>query len=182
MEDTIVEELFDDVDGSMLLELSISNLNNNVKRDFGPDREQRSNRIQVTNYQVIPSVSERSLLIKARIVGEESNYQTQVRFSNVTFGDAIAPGFAEVKAMDGNDYFVRQFTASQTQARVRCSCLDFHYRFSVWNHTKKSLEGDPPKPYVKKTDRPPVNPNRVAGACKHIMKLITFLKGEGIVR
>jgi len=175
-------ETFLDVDGETLMELSLSNLRNNVKMNFGNERETRSNRINVSNYQAIPSVSDKTLLLKARIKGEESTYQVQVRFTNSSFSDVAQIGYTPIKAMDGREYFVKQFTLSQTQAKVKCTCLDFHYRFSVWNHSKKSLEGDPPPPYIKKTDSPPVNPNKVPGACKHIIKFMNFLKGEKIVR
>ena len=179
---TEINEQFIDVEGQALLELSLSNLKNNVSRNFGKDRETRSNRIQVSNYQAIPSVGDRTLLLKARIVGEEANYQVQIRFVNVAFANEQAAGFVPVQAMDGKEYYVKQFTLAQTQARVKCNCLDFYYRFSVWNHSRKSLEGDPPPPYVKKTDMPPVNPAKVPGACKHIIKMMTFLRGEGLVR
>lgn len=170
------------LEGDVLLELSLSNLKNNVRRDFGPERESRSNKVNVVNYDIIPSVGERTLLVKSRIRGETANYQPQIRFTNVAFSSDQKPGFTQIKAVDGTDLFVRQFTAAQTQAKVKCNCLDFYYRFAVWNHSKKSLEGDPPPPYVKKTDRPPVNPNKVPGSCKHIMKLVTFLRNEQILR
>ena len=179
MDTTINEDANTD---EMLLELSLSNLNNNVSRDFGTERTTRSNSVNVVNYDIIPSVGEKTLLVKARVRGETNNYQTQIRFTNVKFASAAAAGYAQVKAVDGQDYFVKQFTASQTQAKVKCNCLDFYWRFATWNHGKKSLEGDPPPPYIKKTNSAPVNPNKVAGSCKHIMKLVAFLKTEQVLR
>ena len=170
------------MDCEVLLELSLSNMKNNVRRYFGQEREQRSNRVNVVNYDIIPFIPEKSLLIKSRMRGEHGNYTPQIRFSNVQFSNEQQPGFVAAKGVDGSDFFVRQFTAAQTQAKVRCNCLDFYYRFSVWNKAKNSLEGDPPKPYIKKTDSAPQNPNHVAGSCKHIMKLATFLRSEGILR
>ena len=177
-------ETIDELDYTpeVIIEASLSNLKNNVNREFGRDRESRSNRIKVVNYEAIPSVSSKELLLKARIVGEEGNYQVSVRFINIGFANALSPGYTEIKGLDGNTYFVRQVTLAQTTAKVKCSCLDFYWRFATWNHGKKALEGDPPPPYVKLTDRPPVNPNKVSGACKHIMKFMTFIKGEGIAR
>ncbi len=169
-------------DDEVLNELSLSNLKNNVNREFGRDREVRSNRIKVINYEAIPSVGSKELLLKARIVGEEGKYQVSVRFTNIRFSDTLAPGFAEVTGLDGVTYFVRQTTLAQTSVKVKCNCLDFYWRFATWNHGRKSLEGDPPPPYVKLTDRPPVNPNKVPGACKHILKFMTFIKNEGIAR
>ena len=180
---TQLDEIAIDIDGDVLLELSLSNLRNNVKRDFGNDRENRANKVNVVNYDIIPSVAEKTLLVKARIRGEEGkNYQPQIRFINAQFSDTQQTGFTPIKAVDGTDYFVKTFTAAQTQAKVKCQCLDFYWRFSVWNHAKKSLEGDQPAPYMKKTDSPPVNPNKVPGSCKHLIKLITFQRTEQILR
>lgn len=172
-----------DIEGDVLLELSLSNLRNNVKRDFGNDRETRADKVSVVNYDIVPSIAEKTLLVKARIRGEEGkNYQPQIRFTNAKFSETAQTGFTPIKAVDGTDYFVKTFTAAQTQAKVKCNCLDFYYRFSVWNHAKNSLEGDPPPPYIKKTDSAPVNPNKVPGSCKHLIKLITFLRTEQILR
>lgn len=177
--DTLNEDLQKD---EMLLELSLSNLKNNVSRDFGPERATRSTLVNVINYDIIPSVSERTLLVKARVRGQSGNYQPQIRFTNVKFSNELKPGFAQVKAVDGQDYFVQQFTAAQTQAKVKCNCLDFYWRFATWNHGKQSLEGDPPPPYIKKTNSAPVNPNKVPGSCKHLMELVSFLKTEQVLR
>lgn len=172
-----------DIEAVVLLELSLSNLKNNVKRDFGNDRETSSNRVNVINYDIIPYIAEKTLLVKARIRGEEGkNYQPQIRFTNAKFSEAQQPGFVPIKAVDGTEYYVKTFTSAQTQAKVKCNCLDFYYRFAVWNHTKNSLEGDPPPPYIKKTDSEPQNPNRVPGTCKHLLKLTSFLRTEQILR
>lgn len=179
-----LEENGMDITGDvLLLELSLSNMRNNVKRDFGNDRETRANRVNVINYDIIPSVAEKTLLVKARIRGEEGkNYQPQIRFVNAKFSDIAQTGFTTIKAVDGTDYFVKIFTAAQTQAKVKCNCLDFYWRYATWNHAKNGLEGEPPKPYVKKTDSEPVNPNKSPGVCKHLIKLITFLRTEQILR
>lgn len=179
----IHEEHALDVDGNdILLELSLSNLRNNVKRNFDNKRENKSVKTRIANYQAIPSVADRTITFKTKVVGETANYNVTITFTNVKFANELQSGYVQIKAVDGSDYIFKQFTLSQTQARVSCNCLDFYYRFSVWNHSKNSLDGDPPQPYVKVTDRPPVNPNKVPGACKHIMKFMAFLKSEGIAR
>jgi hypothetical protein len=177
-----IKETYIDIDGEMLLELSLSNLKNNVNRAFGPERNQKAPKTRVTNYQAIPSVQDKTLLLKFKVSGETSPYAVEVRFLNVKYGQE-GDGLSSIVAMDGNTYYFKQFTQSQTQAKVKCNCLDFYYRFSVWNHGKNSLEGDPPPPYVRKTDyMPPVNPTKTPGLCKHIMKVMEFLRGENIIR
>jgi hypothetical protein len=59
--------------------------------------------------------------------------------------------------------------------------MDFYWRFATWNNRDDALIGNPPPRYRKKTDRPPVNPQKVSGACKHIMKLIVILKNDGVI-
>lgn len=175
-------EHYIETDGEIILELSLSNLKNNVRKNFGDAREVRSTKSQISNYEIIPSIGDKTLLIKMNITGEHGVYQVLIRFINAQFGDGTQNGFVPVVGVDGITYHVKQFTSAQKQVRVRCNCLDFYYRFSVWNYTKKSLEGDPPPPYVKKTDLPPVNPNKVAGACKHIIKAMAFLRRENIIK
>lgn len=178
-----ITETYVDDDGEVLLELSLSNLKNNTRRAFGPKRSQKSNKTRVVNYMAIPSVDDKTLLLKFKVTGETSPYNVEVRFTNVKFGEEGSyPSMSKIVAMDGNEYQFKKFTSAQTQAKVKCNCLDFYYRFSVWNHGKNSLEGDPPEPYVRKTDyMPSVNPTRTPGMCKHIMKVIEFLRGENIL-
>lgn len=165
-----------------LLELSISNLRNNNKRNFGMDREIKSHKIGISNYQAIPSITDKTLLLKCTVKGEDANYDVKLRFINVIYLPEGTPDAIEIIGMDGNKYYIRPLTSSQKQVKVSCTCLDFYYRFAIWNHGKKSLEGEPPPPYIKTTNRPPVNPNKVPGACKHIIKFVDFLKGERLIR
>ena len=171
---------------NLLLEISLSNLKNNVKRVFGPERETRSKPVNVVNYQAVPSISNKTLLFKFNINSGGTKYSVNVNFINVVFFDKASaesrPDAVSVVATDGTEYFFQRFTSAQKQVKVNCSCLDFHFRFSVWNHQKDALDGDPPQPYVKKTDREPVNPTKSPGACKHILKCVEFLRGEGILR
>jgi hypothetical protein len=85
-------------------------------------------------------------------------------------------------SQDGQAYTIEPVQYRGTDVQVSCNCLDFYYRFSAWNHGDGSLLGDPPPPYVKKTDSEPVNPNEVPGLCKHLMALTNELKRERIIR
>jgi hypothetical protein len=44
------------------------------------------------------------------------------------------------------------------------------------------LEGNPPPPYIKKTNRPPVNPKKSLGGCKHLIALADKLTQLRILR
>ena len=122
-----------------------------------------------------------SIKAKARTT-QGSVYDMVVRFdSNVAFVEEDNVPNVSFIAVDGKDYFIKAPFAHKSKIKVKCSCLDFYYRFSVWNDQKDAHVDPPPVPYVKKTDRPPVNPRRQAGVCKHLIKFINTLKAEGIV-
>lgn len=184
MEKTIELNLIDALEQYNLFEASLSNLRNKTRAEFGTGRQDRSNKVQVTDIQFIPSVSDKSLLIKAKAYtsGKDEQYDTQIRFVNVAYKDAAGQNTVEFKGVDGNTYNVVRVTHAQAMTRVRCTCLDFYYMFSVWNDQRKSLEGEPFPAYVKKTDSAPRNPNRIEGACKHVTKLGEYLRAKQIIR
>lgn len=184
MEKTIELNLIEALEQATLLEASLSNLRNKTRSEFGNGRQERSNKVQITDIQFIPSLNDKSLLIKAKAYtsGKDGSYDTQIRFTNVKFQDQPGPNTVELKAVDGKTYNVVRVTHAQAMTKVRCTCLDFYYMFSVWNDQRKSLEGDPFPPYVKKTDSAPRNPNRIEGACKHVTKLGEYLRAKQIIR
>lgn len=174
--------------GITLLEISMSNMKNMVHSDstLTPNkmdsRNSRTNEVQIVNYMLVPSISNKELTVTAKIKGKTGNYNTSISFQNVLFSNENKPGYIEILAIDGKTYFVKQQTHAQASVKVTCSCLDFYYRFAIHNHGKKALRGDPPPPYVKKTDRPLVNPGEIAGICKHLNKLGRFLISDGIIK
>ena len=78
----------------------------------------------------------------------------------------------------GEDYHLIRPTL-HTECTVRCSCADFEYRLAPWNFKHKALFGSRPKKYVKKTNRPPVNPGQYPGICKHIFQFQSLLHEKG---
>lgn len=184
MEKTIELNLIEALEQSNLFEASLSNLRNKTRAEFGNGRQDRSNKVQITDIQFIPSTSDKSLLIRAKAYtsGKDEKYDTQIRFVNVQFRDSPEINTVELKGVDGNTYNVVKLTHAQATARVRCTCLDFYYMFSVWNDQRKSLEGQPFPTYVKKTDSQPRNPNRIDGACKHVTKLGEYIRAKQIIR
>ena len=147
------------------------------------DRKSNSDRVQIYNLTYIPAPADASLTIKAKAKTKNASvYDVVVKFdSNVNYVEKDNMPNVSFIAVDGKDYFIRAPFAHKTNIKVKCSCLDFYYRFSVWNDQKNALVEPGPEPYRKKTDRPPVNPNKVAGVCKHLMKFIEVLKVEGVI-
>jgi hypothetical protein len=167
----------------VLEEASLSNLKNSTTREFGTGRSQRSNKVNITGVTFVPSIQEKSLLIKAKTqtIGKNDTYDTHVKFVNVKYVDQPEAGTVSIKAADGQTYNIKRLTHAQATAKVRCTCLDFYFMFSAWNQQKNALDGAPMPPYIKKTDRPPINPNRIAGSCKHVTKLGDYLRFKQII-
>lgn len=122
-------------------------------------------------------------MVKSRTHTTQKHYETIIVFSGVSFFNEGGHGRQEIQAADGSTYFIDPIRPYKSNVKVRCSCLDFYFRFSVWDQRDKALTGDPPDPYQRKTDTyPPVNPQKLSGVCKHIIKLTNYLKQERIIR
>lgn len=141
-----------------------------------------SDPINVTTLELLPFIGTRNLNVRAVVTNKGSTYNSTVIFNDVDFDADDAPDNVSFTAKDGNEYHVKPIILTQHTVRVRCNCLDFYWRFAAFNAKDKSLIGAPPKPYQRKTDRGPVNPQEVPGVCKHLMATIKALRTSGIVR
>lgn len=155
----------------LLEKMSMNQLSSNTDVFFTTPRKQNSVRVQVTNIQFIPALESKTLLVKAKTRSGVSQYDTRILFENVQYVEFGALNSVEILGVDGNKYYIKSLKKSQSDIKVGCTCPDFYYMFSVWNDNAESLEGPSPEPYVKKTDSPPRNPERVPGVCKHLLKL-----------
>jgi len=147
-----------------------------IKRQFSVDP------IQITQLQLTPSRESETLQAHGVAQSAGHKYDPTVLFTNVLYDDGDQPDNITFVASDGEEYYIDPILLARSNCKVGCNCLDFYWRFAVWNATDDSLLGTVPGPYVKTTNRPPVNPRRVSGVCKHIMKLIIALKDAGLVR
>lgn len=138
--------------------------------------------VQVTNLELVPARESGNLTAKAKISSSGSEYRTTALFDNVVFEDTDQPDNVSFTGSDGNEYHLTPIDLSTNNVKVSCTCLDFYWRFATWNHQRDSLNGHPPPPYQRKTNRPPVNPRRVPGVCKHLMKTFISLRDAGVVR
>lgn len=107
-------------------------------------------------------------------------YKTQLLFKGVQYYDEPIPTSKKLVDNMGQTYYLGVLTPNH-EVNVRCSCPDFHWRFQHEDKLDKSLQGADRKPYQKKTNRPPVNPNQMPGMCKHIMKLIKVVRDSGLL-
>ena len=167
-----------------LIETPVSALYTNTTSGFDTPRQQTAGRVQVVKIVYIAAPTSNSVGVGATTRSSAKQYETKMFFENVDYlGDGDDQANAtSFQTPDGQEYFVQPISYTGQDVKVRCSCLDFYYRFSVWNNNDGSLLGDPPDPYVKKTDSPPINPKRIPGLCKHLIALTDRLRQERFLR
>jgi len=173
------------VPAKYLVETPVAQLYNDTLTGFDTPRQQSSGRVQVVNKEFIPAVRNGILTVRATTRSSAKQYDTRMSFRGVDYvaADEEQPNIVYTfTATDGQDYIIVPVSQNNDDVQVSCSCLDFYYRFSVWNDRDGSLLGQSPPPYIKKTDREPVNPNRIAGLCKHLIALTDELRRENLIR
>jgi hypothetical protein len=168
-----------------LLETPLASLYTGTMRGFDTPRQQNAGRVQVIKMVYIAAPRVNGVGVGATTRSSAKQYETKMFFDNITYlgdGDDQANA-ASFQTPDGQDYYIEPVSYSGKDVKVRCSCLDFYYRFSVWNNNDGSLLGDPPPPYQNKTDnREPVNPTKTPGLCKHLIALTDKLRQERFLR
>jgi len=147
---------------------------------MGPERKLNSSKVKLQDLVFIPMVNNGNLKVTATTTSNNGNrYSTSILIDNVTYSDEPLPNGFTFTASDNSKYYIEKIPRN-SNVKVNCSCLDFHYRFAVWNDRFKSLDGNPPPPYIKTTNRPPVNPMQSPGLCKHIISLMDDLRSQGL--
>jgi hypothetical protein len=160
----------------------------NVLSQFVYSRKQGSTGVQVQRTIFIPSLNNETLEVRATTNSKQQRYRTALLFDDVEFVDDPEPGerpdpnTVTIMGSDGSKYYLNKLLLNNIDVKVKCSCPDFYWRFATWNSGDESLIGKPPPPYIKKTNRPPVNPGRVPGVCKHIIKLADQLISKGLFK
>lgn len=160
-------------------------LRQNIEQAF-PDTQKRhraTGEVAVNNMVYVPYVGTKMLHIKGAATSNGHPYQQSLQFTNVVFEDVDTEENVTFTGSDGADYHIQPIDLVKSNVKVRCSCLDFYHRFANYNSQDKSLVGRAPPVYVRKTTtRPPVNPSRVPGMCKHLLKIVEDLQRSGIVK
>ena len=166
-------------------ESSYADLERNTVRGF-PGTTKRQNAtgtVQVVTMQLQPFGPTNDLQAAGKIRNQTRTYDSKIMFMQVEYEDEDSNQNVTFKGVDGEEYHIKQIPLNQTNCKVACSCMDFYWRFAMFNFDDDSLIGDKPPPYRRKTEtRPPANPARVPGVCKHIIKLVDKLKTNRLVR
>jgi len=158
----------------MMLESSMDDLISSTTQAF-PDRSEKVNNVRITN-KTYQKLDGDKLLVKAKCAGETNDYDTQVLYNSVQY---VEGGNPESITLNGGFNILP--ISSDSDVKVGCTCLDFHWTFAWQNSSDGSLMGDPPSPYQRKTDRAPRNPTNAIGLCKHLLKLHADMTAEGLL-
>lgn len=158
-------------------------LHGNIVRGFPGTRKRQhtTGSVHIVTMEYLPYVNNGALRVDTVAKSSGNTYQPTVVFRDVMFQDEDLPTNTTFRATDNNEYHIQTIRLAGSNVRVRCNCLDFHYRFGAWNHGDSSLEGPPPPTHRPTSDRPPVNPTRVPGVCKHIIKVVQQLRQGRVV-
>lgn len=144
-------------------------------------RQYAVNAVQVQSLQLISYVPNRMLECRADIISSGNKYQSIIVFGDVVFQDEDTAENITFTGADNQEYHILPIQLQRATAKVRCTCLDFRWRFSIYNQEANALWGDGPGVYQKTTNREPNNPRKVPGVCKHLMKVAIELKNSRIV-
>ena len=172
------------IPATMLTETSLDTLYTNTIRGFDTPRKQTAGRVQMVKKIFIAAPRAKAVGVRATTRSDSKQYDTRMFFRGVEYiedGDEGNSGYT-FQTSDGQEFTVTPISYTNDDVEVTCTCLDFHYRFSVWNHSDGSLFGSAPAPYIKTTDRAPQNPNKIPGLCKHLISLTDTLRQEQFLK
>lgn len=150
----------------------------NISQNFDTSKRQNAaNEASVQNITYTADTGKGVLLVTSKVSGSTGTYNVHIEFLDVAFGG----GAADVRMPDGSVLNLQPIDLNATNVKVACSCMDFYFRFALWNFNADAHYGPMPQPYQRKTTtRPPVNPARVPGVCKHIIATIETLQKTGV--
>ena len=158
---------------SKLLEITLQKLQQSTVDAF-PDtkkRQHKSNTVNISQVKFLPYQKSNVLKVEGVATSGPNRYNCTMTFEDVYYEESDSNQVVSFKGVDDQSYHIHPLKNDVNDVKVKCTCMDFHYRFAQANYQADGLEGNPPPPYVKKTDRPDVNPETEPGMCKHLVKL-----------
>jgi len=151
---------------------------------FSKNRRRYSSSGRTRLVKVIPYVGTKTAVIHLESFGVTSKaiHQIFISFHGLHITERVmGAGYFRVQ-YGGDDYWIRKPDISKDLVRVRCSCKDFFFTFALWNFRKNALFGVKPRSYTRKTTtRPPRNPKKIPGLCKHLVNASLWLRRKGYV-
>lgn len=145
-------------------------------------RQHATGPVQIARMVLHPAPQSGVLEVRSEAMSEGKKYTPAITFEGVEYQEQEQPWSITFKGADNNDYNISPIPLRNQNAKVYCNCLDFYWRFATWNAKANSLMGEPPRPYVRKTNtHPPANEKQTPGLCKHLLRLAQELKQNRIV-
>lgn len=161
-----------------------NNLYTDIQQGFPETRARQyaTQTIAIQNIKYVPVT--RGLNVQATVRSNQREYDPQIQFLGVKFLPAATATSTTIMGSDGEERHIEPIDLARSNVKVRCNCLDFYFRFASWNYSDQSLWGRKPPLYrkVPGSNRPPVNPMRVPGVCKHIVRVVEHLRQIKVVR
>lgn len=145
-------------------------------------RQNATSDLRVDSTEFVPT--DGGIMIKSTVTNTNkgNSYETSVLVTEVEYSDESDKQATKLTGVDGTVYYIKPLDIDNVDVKVNCPCMDFRFRFAIWNYGQGSLLGAKPEPYVKKTTtRPEVNPSRSVGVCKHLVKTIDEIKGKRLI-
>jgi hypothetical protein len=162
-------------------EITLTQIKQNNTTGFPGTRKRQFvvNLTDAKNIKFTPYIPSGTLIISADTTSNGNSYKTSIEFKNVEFDESLP---VAIKCADNQVHNIRTLDENRTEVSVNCDCMDFRFRFADFHYQNKSLVGDPPPAYIKKTNRPPVNPKKSLGGCKHVLSLVSKLRQIKVIR
>lgn len=165
----------------LLLETSLNQLIQ--KTDSGFDSDRRLNATDTTSVVDVTLLPQKgTLMAKAKVRGSQNKvYDTYIQFQGITYNP---PSTQDRVTFVSNEqtYAIVPIDVGNNNVKVRCTCLDFRFRFAMINSADGSLYGPRPPIYrpVPGSEHGAANPAKVPGICKHIKTLMDELQTGGL--
>lgn len=156
---------------------------------FKPWRKKYSKCGNIKMAKPIPYRGTASVLFNALIKGVTQypdDHRVVIMFSGLKFAKEPFKDCIDIE-YKGHIYYIEKPSLNKTTIRVRCSCKDFYFCFSLWDYLQRAIVGPKPKAYKRKTPppsqggRPYVNPEKIPGLCKHVFWFLQYLKSKGYI-
>lgn len=145
---------------------------------------------EIKSFKIIPYRGTGSVLFTQLVKGisqAPDNHKVVIMFSGIKYAKEKFKGCIEIN-YKGHTYYCEKPSLNKHTIRVRCSCKDFYFCFSLWDYIERAIVGPKPKKYIRKTPppsrggRPYVNPDHIPGFCKHAFNFLKYLKSKGFVK
>ena len=167
-----------------LNEITLPQIDANNIRGF-PDTQKRqkiANTVNIRNIKFIPFAPSNALQVNCDSQSNGHNYKTFISFDGVEYQHEPANNTIAVQGTDNETHNIVPISIAQDHVKLDCTCADYRFRFAQQHFKNQSAVNTPPPAHVPTTDRPPVNPLNVLGACKHIIALENKLRIMRIIR